>query len=104
MNGKFYKTIIRPTMLCEGECWAIKIKHIHKMSIMVTWMPRWMRGHTIFDKIRNDHILKKVQVAHMEVKGCLRWFGQQNKRRSLSWFGHVLVDLLIHWSVGVRSW
>lgn len=36
-----------------------------------------MSGHTILDKIRNDHIHQQVQVAHIEAKMrecCLKWF------------------------------
>ena len=33
LKGKFCKTVIRPAMLYGTECWAVKKKHIHKMSI-----------------------------------------------------------------------
>ena len=29
---KFYKTVIRPTMLYGTKCWAVKKQHIHKLS------------------------------------------------------------------------
>ena len=29
LKRKFYKTIIRPSMLYDAECWVVK-KHIHK--------------------------------------------------------------------------
>uniref|UniRef100_M1D5Q8 Reverse transcriptase n=1 Tax=Solanum tuberosum TaxID=4113 RepID=M1D5Q8_SOLTU len=47
------------------------------MNVMEMKMLRWMGSHTRLDKIRNDHIHKKVQVTHIEEKireGHLRWY------------------------------
>ena len=32
LKREFYKTAIRPTMLYDTECEAVKKQHIHKMS------------------------------------------------------------------------
>ena len=46
LKGKFYKTTIRPVMLYGIECWAIKKKHIHKMSVVKVRMLRRISGNT----------------------------------------------------------
>ena len=33
VNGKFYRIVIRPTMLYGSECWATKKQHICKMKV-----------------------------------------------------------------------
>jgi hypothetical protein len=33
LKGKFYRTVIRPAMIYDAECWAIKGQHIQKMSV-----------------------------------------------------------------------
>ncbi|KAG5611624.1 hypothetical protein H5410_022905 [Solanum commersonii] len=45
------------------------------MSGMEMKMLRWTGSHTRLDKIRNNRIHKKVQVAHIEskIRGHLRW-------------------------------
>ena len=56
IKGKFYRTTIRPAMLYGSECWALKKKHEHKMGVTEMRMLRWMCGHTLKDRIHNDHI------------------------------------------------
>ena len=34
LKGKFYKTVIRPAMLYGIKCWAVKRKHIQKMTVV----------------------------------------------------------------------
>jgi len=34
LKGKFYRTAIRPALLCGTECWAIKRYHAQKMSVL----------------------------------------------------------------------
>ncbi|KAB2625930.1 hypothetical protein D8674_017590 [Pyrus ussuriensis x Pyrus communis] len=67
LKGKFYRITIRPAMLYDTECWAVKHQHIHKMG----------------DKIRNEDIRGKVGVAEIEGKmreNQLRWFGHVQRR------------------------
>jgi len=33
LKGKFYRTAIRPALLYDTECWAIKSYHAQKMSV-----------------------------------------------------------------------
>ena len=83
VKEKFYRTAIRPAMLYGSECWALKRPHEHKMQVTQMRMLRWMYGHTIKDRIHNDHIRERVGVASIAekmVENCLRWFGHVQRR------------------------
>ncbi|RXH91995.1 hypothetical protein DVH24_021018 [Malus domestica] len=76
-------TAIRPAMLYDTECWAVKHQHVHKMGVAEMRMLRWMCGHTRKDKIRNEDIQGKIGVAEIEGKmreNQLRWFGYVQRR------------------------
>ncbi|XP_070028721.1 uncharacterized protein [Nicotiana sylvestris] len=78
LKGKFYKVVVRPTMLYGAEYWPVKTSHVQQMRVAKMRMLRWMCGHTRLDKIRNEVIRDKVGVAPVEAKMCearLRWFG-----------------------------
>ncbi|XP_070003312.1 uncharacterized protein [Nicotiana sylvestris] len=68
LKGKFYKVVVRPTMLYGEECWPVKNSHIQQMKVAKMRMLRWMCGHTRLDKIENEFIGDKVRVAPMEKK------------------------------------
>ncbi|KAJ7957951.1 Retrovirus-related Pol polyprotein LINE-1 [Quillaja saponaria] len=83
LKGKFYKSAVRPAMLYGTECWAVKKQHSHKMGVAEMRMLRWMTGHTRNDRIRNEEIRRKVEVAPIEEKmreNRLRWFGHIQRR------------------------
>ena len=83
LKSKFYRTVIRPAMLYEAECWATKRQHVQKMSVADIRMLRWICGHTRRDRIRNDDIRERVGVAPIEeklVQHRLRWFGHLQRR------------------------
>jgi hypothetical protein len=83
LKGMFYKTVVRPAMLYGAECWAVKKKYTHKMSVAEMRMLRWICGHTRMDRIRNEDIRSKVGVAPIEEKmreHRLRWFGHVQRR------------------------
>ncbi|KAK4350932.1 hypothetical protein RND71_030245 [Anisodus tanguticus] len=83
LKGKFYRVVVRPTMLYKAECWSVKTSHIQKMKVVEMRMLRWMCGHTMRDRIRNEDIRDKVGVASMEDKmreARLRWFGHVQRR------------------------
>ncbi|KAJ7957676.1 Retrovirus-related Pol polyprotein LINE-1 [Quillaja saponaria] len=78
LKGKFYKSAMRPAMFYGIKCWAVKKQHSHKMGVAKIRMLRWMTGHTRKDRIRNEEIRKKVEVAPIEEKmreNCLCRFG-----------------------------
>ncbi|XP_070042135.1 uncharacterized protein [Nicotiana tomentosiformis] len=83
LKGKFYRVVVRPTMLYGAECWPVKIAHVQKMKVAEMRMLRWMSGHTRLDRIRNEVIRDKVGVAPIEDKmqeARLRWFGHVRRR------------------------
>lgn len=61
MKRKFYGTLERPTILCKRECWA---KVQHNLSAAKTRTLTWMCGHSRSNKIKNNCICQKEQVAH----------------------------------------
>jgi hypothetical protein len=78
LKDKFYKTIIRPAMMYDTECWATKGQHVQKMSVVEMRMLRWICSHTRKNRIRNDDIRDKLGVAQIQeklVQHRLRWFG-----------------------------
>ena len=85
VKGKFYRTVVRPTILYGSGCWATKLQHIDWMNVAEMRMLRSMCGHTRLDKIRNECIRQKVHVAPIGDKireGRLKWFGHVRRRPS----------------------
>nr|XP_016490349.1 PREDICTED: uncharacterized protein LOC107810121 [Nicotiana tabacum] len=83
IQGKFYKVVVRPTMLYGVECWPVKNSHTKKLKVAEMRILRWMCRPTRLDNIRNKVIREKVGVAHVEDKiweARLRWFGHVNRR------------------------
>ncbi|XP_070032991.1 uncharacterized protein [Nicotiana tomentosiformis] len=83
LKGKFYRAVVRPTMMYGAECWPIKNPHIQKMKVAEMRMLRWMCGHTMMDKITNDDVEEKVDVTLIDDKmreARLRWFGHVQRR------------------------
>ncbi|XP_060191168.1 uncharacterized protein LOC132620753 [Lycium barbarum] len=83
LKGKFYKVVVRPTLLYGAECWPVKNSHVQKMKVAEMRMLRWMCGHTRRDRIRNEDIRDKVGVASVEDKmreARLRWFWHVKRR------------------------
>ncbi|XP_070057641.1 uncharacterized protein [Nicotiana tomentosiformis] len=74
LKGKFYRVVVRPTMLYGAECWPVKIAHVQKMKVAEMRMLRWMCGHTRLDRIRNDVICDKLGVSPIEAKMQKSWF------------------------------
>ena len=68
LKGKFYRTAIRLAMLCGVECWSTKIRHIQQLSVAEIRMLRWICGHTRMDRVRNDDIRDRLEVAPIEEK------------------------------------
>ena len=78
MKEKFYKTTIRPAILCGIECGTILKQHKNKFRVIEMRTLRWKYGKTLKDRIRNEHIWEMVGVAPIEDKmreNRLRWFG-----------------------------
>ncbi|KAG5571816.1 hypothetical protein H5410_061582 [Solanum commersonii] len=83
LKGKFYRVVVRPTLLYGAECWLVKNAYVQKMHVAEMRMLRWMCGHTRSNKIRNEVIREKVGVASVVDKlreARLRWFGHVKRR------------------------
>ena len=83
LKGKFYRTAIRPAMLYEAECWPTKIQHAQQLSVAEMRMLRWICGHTRMNRVRNNDIRDRLEVAPIEeklVQHRLRWFGHVQRR------------------------
>ena len=80
LKGKFYWAAIRPALLYGNECWPVKKSFEYKMEVKEMRMLRWMCGHILMDRIRNQEFRDKLGVA--PISGKMR----ENRLR---WFGHV---------------
>ncbi|VFQ75973.1 unnamed protein product [Cuscuta campestris] len=83
MKGKFYRSVVRPAMLCGAECWAVKKTHVRRLHVAEMRMLRWMCGKTRLDRISNEDIRCQVGMAPVEDKlreARLRWFGHVRRR------------------------
>ncbi len=83
LKGKFYRVAIRPALLYGTECWPVKKIFEHKMEVTEMRMLRWMCGHTLMDRIRNQEIRVKLRVAPISGKmreSILRWYGHVKRK------------------------
>ncbi|XP_019230097.1 PREDICTED: uncharacterized protein LOC109211051 [Nicotiana attenuata] len=60
LMGKFYRVVVRSTILYESECWPVKKSRVWKMKVAEMMMLRWMCRQIRNDKIRNEVIWDKV--------------------------------------------
>ena len=63
LKGKFYRAAIRPALLYGTECWPVKKIFEHKMEVTEMRMLKWMCGHTLMDRIRNQEFKDKLGVS-----------------------------------------
>ncbi len=68
LKDKFYSTVIRPALLYGTECWTTKYENEQKIRVTEMRMLRWMCGHTRLDRVRNEHIRKKLGVTSIDEK------------------------------------
>jgi hypothetical protein len=68
LNGKFYKTAIRPAMLYVAEYWPTKRRHVQQLSVAEMRLLRWICGHTRRDRIRNDDIHERLGMILVDEK------------------------------------
>ncbi|XP_057535268.1 uncharacterized protein LOC130813451 [Amaranthus tricolor] len=83
LKGKFYRTSIRPALLYGTKCWPVKKIFEHKMKVSEMRILRWMCGHTLVDRIRNQEFRDKLGVAPISRKmseNRLRWFGHVQRK------------------------
>ena len=58
---------IRLAMLYGAECWPTKIQHVQQLSVVEIRMLRWICSHTRMDRVRNDDIRDRLEVAPINV-------------------------------------
>ena len=80
LKDKFYRVAIRPALLYGTECWHVKKVFEQNMDVTELCMLRWMCGHTMIYRIRNQEFRKRQGVASFSAKMC------ENRLRQ---FGHV---------------
>ncbi|VDP25384.1 unnamed protein product [Heligmosomoides polygyrus] len=78
MVARRSRNIVRPVAMYGAECWPA-IKEVEtRLSVMETKMLRWTAGVTRLDRIRNDEIRRRLDLAPIADKlreACLRWYG-----------------------------
>ncbi|GJW99694.1 hypothetical protein Tco_0183608 [Tanacetum coccineum] len=84
LKGKFYRVVIRPTMLYASECWPITKALANRVEVAELRMLRWTCGKTLLDMIPNG-----VYRAQLEVESII------NKMREvrLRWEDRVKHDM-----------
>jgi hypothetical protein len=70
-------------MLYGVEYWPTKRRHVQQQSVAEMHMLRWIFGHTRRDRVWNNDICERLEVARAEEK-----FVQHRLR----WFGHIQVQ------------
>ena len=64
INGKVYKTIVKPAMMYASETWAVKkSQYVAEMRVL-----RWMSGVTKVDRISNERIRVITKVGEVAKK------------------------------------
>ena len=67
-------------MLYGVECWPTKNRYVQQLNVAEMYMLRWICGHTRMDRVQNDDIRDRLEVAPIEEK---------HVQHRLRWFGHV---------------
>ena len=71
-------------MLYGAKCWPTKIRYVQQLSVAKMRMLRWICGYTRMDRVRNNDIRDRLEVASIEerlVQHRLRWFGHVQRIR-----------------------
>lgn len=63
LEGKFYRTIIRPVIFNGTEFWVVRKQHIHKLSEAEMRMLKWVSENTRKVRILNEVFHLKIGVA-----------------------------------------
>ncbi|VDO86743.1 unnamed protein product [Heligmosomoides polygyrus] len=62
-KSKIYRAVVRAVAMYRAGCWPATKEVETRLSVMETKMLRWMAGVTRMDRIRNDVIRQKFDVA-----------------------------------------
>ena len=78
LKDKVYKMAVKPAMVYDAECWAVRKKEERTLHTTEMRMLQWARGKTRLDNVRNVDIWKEAHVyptAEFLREKMLRWFG-----------------------------
>ena len=64
LNGKVYKTVVRPALLYGAETWATMRGQEARLEVNEMKTLTWMCGVTRREKIRNEQIRGTTRVVH----------------------------------------
>ena len=70
VEGKVYKTVVRPAMMYGAATWAVKKAQEKKLDVAEMVMLRWMSGVTKLDIIRNERIKGTTKVGEVSKKSA----------------------------------
>ena len=80
LKSKLYKTVVRPAMVYEIECWALREQEEQRLNTTEMKMIRWSQGKASYDRIKNETIRGIAKVTP------IKWVLTQKR---LSWYEHV---------------
>ena len=86
LEGKVYKTVVRPALLYGAETWVTTRGQEARLEVNEMRMLRWMCGVTRRDNIRNEHIrgtTRVVQANYRKTTAVVRPC-KENERRTHS--------------------
>jgi hypothetical protein len=58
LKSKFYRSVVRLTMLYGSECWVVDRRIEKSMSVTEMSMLRWMSGVTREDRKKNKYVVR----------------------------------------------
>ena len=67
VNGKVYKTVVRPAMVYGDETWAVKVLE-ETLDVSEMRMLRWMSDVTKLASINNERIIGTTNVGEISKK------------------------------------
>src|SRR5215469_4018623 len=77
VKGKFYATVVRPSMTYASECWALRKDQERRLQVAEMHMLRMMMGITRKYRCRNDWVRERLGVADVGDKMAenrMRWY------------------------------
>ena len=81
LKSKLYKTVVRPAMLYESDCWAPRKQEEQRLHTTEMKMLMWSQGKTRKDRIKNETIRGNAKVT--PINSVLT-------QKRLSWYGYVM--------------
>ena len=83
LKCRVYKTVVRPILLYDSECWAVRKKEEDMLRRTYMRVLRWILGVSLKNRLMNKEIRKRCAVTYVveklrEVR--LRWFGHVRRR------------------------